>query len=114
MLRPVTPEAPKNLKMNPPTTAPMIPKMMSRTIPSPDLFTILLPTNPAIKPRTIQARIDMCSSSSASLVSSHHESPEPLPPVCSQIGGDWRTLENDSSYCQVPGYLLSLLISILD
>jgi hypothetical protein len=37
----------------------MIPKRMSRITPSPDLFTILLPINPAIKPKTIQARIDI-------------------------------------------------------
>jgi hypothetical protein len=40
-------------------TAPTIPRMMSRIIPSPDLLTILLATNPAIGPNTIQAMNDI-------------------------------------------------------
>src|SRR5262249_34376512 len=39
-----------------------MPSTRSRMRPSPVLLTILLPRNPATMPRTIQARIDMCSS----------------------------------------------------
>src|SRR5262252_546711 len=49
------------LNNHPPTTAPTIPRMMSRNIPSPRLLTILLPMKPAIDPKTIHARNDMCS-----------------------------------------------------
>src|ERR1700676_3101852 len=59
MLTPVTPWAPKKLKSHPPTTAPTIPRMMSRKRPSPDLLTILLPIKPATRPSTIHARIDI-------------------------------------------------------
>src|ERR1700687_2589519 len=62
MLTPVTPDAPNRLKRYPPTMAPTIPKTMSSTNPSPVLFTILLPMNPAMSPKTIQARIDMSTS----------------------------------------------------
>src|SRR5262249_38837456 len=61
-LKPVTPAWPKTEKIQPPTTAPTMPSTRSRTRPSPVLLTILLPRNPATMPRTIQARIDMCSS----------------------------------------------------
>src|SRR5579859_4679528 len=56
---PVTPWAPNMLNTQPPTTAPTIPSTISRNTPSPVLFTSLLPTNPAIKPNTIQAKIDI-------------------------------------------------------
>src|SRR5208337_4573651 len=62
MLRPVTPCAPKKLNTHPPTTDPTMPRIMSRKNPSPDLFTILLPINPASRPSTIHARIDIVSS----------------------------------------------------
>jgi hypothetical protein len=42
------------LNKYPPMTAPTTPSTMSRMRPSPVLFTILLPINPAIKPRMIQ------------------------------------------------------------
>src|SRR5579862_1613597 len=50
---------PKVLNNQPPTTAPTIPRTMSRTTPSPVLLMILLPMNPAMRPNTIQAIIDM-------------------------------------------------------
>src|SRR5271170_3055101 len=59
ILRPVMPVAPKALKMKPPTIAPTTPSAISRNIPSPDLLTILLPINPAINPRMIQAIMPM-------------------------------------------------------
>ena len=46
-LKPVTPLAPKALKMKPPTIAPTIPRTMSRKRPSPDLLTILLAMKPS-------------------------------------------------------------------
>ena len=57
--KPVTPLAPTAEKMNPPTTAPTMPRTMSRKKPSPCLFTILLAMNPAISPSMIHAMIDM-------------------------------------------------------
>ena len=60
-LKPVTPDDPKAVKIHPPTTAPTIPKMMSRKIPSPDLLTPMLPSHPAMAPKTIHPRTDiMC------------------------------------------------------
>src|SRR5579872_2507514 len=59
MLTPLTPDIPKVRNNQPPTTAPMMPRMMSRNTPSPRLLTILLAMNPAIRPRTIQASTDM-------------------------------------------------------
>src|SRR5262245_48402778 len=53
---------PARLNSQPPTTAPTMPRTMSRIKPSPVLFTSLLPMNPAISPRTIQAMIDMTGS----------------------------------------------------
>jgi hypothetical protein len=50
MFKPVTRPAPKNVNRYPPATAPVIPSTMSRTMPSPRLFTIFLPRNPAISP----------------------------------------------------------------
>src|SRR5580704_5897736 len=50
---------PNSLKRQPPTTAPTIPRTMSRSKPSPVLFTILLPIKPANRPKTTQARIDI-------------------------------------------------------
>jgi hypothetical protein len=41
------------------TSAPIIPRIMSRTKPSPDLFTILLPMNPEISPTISHAMIPM-------------------------------------------------------
>src|ERR1700738_360739 len=52
MLTPVTPAAPIAVKIHPPTNAPTIPRMMSRTSPSPVLLTILLPMKPAISATT--------------------------------------------------------------
>src|ERR1041384_3618542 len=59
MFNPVIPGWPNWLKSHPPATAPTTPSTMSITTPSPVLFTILLATKPAIRPRTIQARIDI-------------------------------------------------------
>src|ERR1700728_2855414 len=56
-LNPVTPFAPNVVNIQPPTIAPMIPRMTSRKKPSPLLLTILLPINPAISPTTIHAII---------------------------------------------------------
>src|ERR1051326_1506825 len=47
--------------IQPPAKAPTTPSRMSSRMPSPLRFTILLPMNPAIRPRTIQARNDMLS-----------------------------------------------------
>src|SRR5229473_1495347 len=57
--KPVTPEAPRALNIHPPATAPIIPSTISRIRPSPLLLTILLPINPATKPRMTQAKSDI-------------------------------------------------------
>src|SRR3569623_3256906 len=59
MFRPVTPEAPNSENRKPPTKAPTTPMTLSIIKPSPVLLTILLAIKPEIRPRTIQARIDM-------------------------------------------------------
>src|SRR5580658_4645460 len=61
MLSPFTPWFPKTWNSQPPAKAPTTPKRMSSRMPSPLLFTILLPMNPAIKPRTIQEKYDIVS-----------------------------------------------------
>src|SRR5664279_1934106 len=58
-LKPFTPVAPAKLKRKPPASAPTIPRTMSRMIPSPVLFTILLAMKPEIRPSTIHASIDI-------------------------------------------------------
>src|SRR6266851_2386918 len=55
MLSPVTPDIPNMLKSQPPTTAPTIPRAISRINPSPVLLTSLLPMKPAIRPSTTHA-----------------------------------------------------------
>src|SRR6266446_1935687 len=74
MLSPVTPDIPNMLKSQPPTTAPTIPRAISRINPSPVLLTSLLPMKPAIRPSTTHATIDMVGS--------------PLPRCCEVVSGD--------------------------
>src|SRR5256885_16982147 len=59
MFSPVTPCIPNRLNNHPPTTAPTIPRAMSRKNPSPVLLTSLLPMKPAIRPSTTHEMIDM-------------------------------------------------------
>src|SRR5947208_4278717 len=59
MFSPVTPCIPNRLNNQPPTTAPTMPRAMSRKNPSPVLLTSLLPMKSAIRPSTTHEMIDM-------------------------------------------------------
>ena len=50
--------SPSAVKISPPTTAPTIPRTISRKKPAPFLLTILAAMKPAISPSTIQAIMD--------------------------------------------------------
>src|SRR6478736_3452297 len=55
MLKPVTPAPTSSAAINPPTIAPTMPSTISIKSPEPDLLTILLAMNPAMRPKIIHA-----------------------------------------------------------
>src|SRR5579884_1417973 len=59
ILNPVMPRNPSTWAINPPITAPAMPKIISRNHPSPWRFTNRLAMNPAIRPKIIHAMIPM-------------------------------------------------------